>query len=297
MRAPQSNVVNLAHQIYLRTGGGDIKAGDIVLDASTGEKDLITKSNNLYNYLKSSGTVYHFFGGQKVGGTNKANMFRDEQTILSGMLAADDFFCDGNVLCNGTAGFLASRGHIITGQAAKNAIFVAPCDGDCAGQVEAAISIFEQLTTKDIPDTGNQIDESLLKALWYEAKKAGNDETIPKIEFSFRVDDDYKIEEFMLYEDRWQQMARLDGKEGKKWEEKPVSNKAGEPTWPFPGKKWLSDEQAYAQQDFKIVQTSGGFIDKKRGEAPGLAGEYSQPEFKQTDKKTLNGNYPIIPRN
>lgn len=297
MRTPNSNVVGLAHQIYMRTGGGDIKDGDIVLDASTGERDIITKSKSLYNYLKSSGEVYHFFGGQKVGGTNKANLFSEEQTILSGMLAADDFFCNGNVLCNGTAGFLATRGHIITGQADKGAIFVAPCDGDCAGQVEAALDIFEQLTDNDIPDIGNQIDEQKLNALWYETKRAGNDETIPKIEFSFRTDDDYKIEEFILYEDRWQQMARLDGKSPKKWEEKSVKNKAVGESWPFPGKKWLSDQPAYAEQDFKIVQNESGYIDKQRGEAPGLAGEYAQPEFKSVDKKTLNGNYPIIPRN
>jgi hypothetical protein len=296
MRAPNSNVVSLAHQVYLRTGGGDIKSGDIVLDASTGEKDIITKSNNIYNYMKQSGRMFHFFGGQKVGGTTKANSFSENFTMLCGPLGLDkDIILNGNVLCKGSV--LVSKGHIITEAAAKGAIFVAPCDGDCQAQVNAGIDQIRQLIDEGLPEVGNQIDESLLKALWYEEKRAGNDDTIPKIEFSFRVDDDYNIEEFMLYEDRWQQMARINGKESKKWEEKPVASKAGEPTWPFPGKKWLSDQQAYAQQDFKIVQTSDGFIDKERGEAPGLASEYSQPEFKQADKQTLNGNYPIIPRN
>jgi hypothetical protein len=294
-RAPYSNVVGLAHQIYLRTGGGDIKPGDIVIDASTGSKDIVTKSNNLFNYLKEAGEVYHFFGGQKVGGTNKANMFRAEQTLLCGPIGTDgDIFCDGNVLCNGSV--LVSKGHILTEQAARGAIFVGPCDGDCQAQVRAAIDIFKQLIDNDIPQVGDDIDEKLLQELWYKEKRAGNDDTINKIEFSFRRDDDYKIPDFMLYEDRWQQMARIGGKSTEKWTERPVSAKTCGPTWPFPGDKWLNAEPAYVEQDLKIVQNDGGYIDKRRNAAPGLAAEYKEPEFKSNTPKIINGNYPIIPR-
>jgi hypothetical protein len=45
------------------------------------------------------------------------------------------------------------------------------------------------------------------------------------------------------------------------------------------------------------VQPSGGYIDKKRNDAPGLAAEYKEPEFKPNTPKILNGNYQIIPRN
>lgn len=296
LRAPQSNVVGLAHQIYMRTGGGEIKPGDIVLDASTGEKDIITKSNNFYNYLKQSGEVYHFFGGQKIGGTNKANLFREEQTMLCGLVGTDgDVFVNGNVLCNGSAGFLASRGHVIT-KKAEQSPFVAPCTGECEADVEMALSIVRQLIDKDIPRVGDDIDEQKLKALWYEKMRAGNEETINKIEFSFRRDEDYKIPDFVLYEDRWQQMARLGGQEPDKWTERPVKNKACSESWPFPGKKWLKDEPAYAEQDFSIVQVQGGYIDKERNPAPGLAGEYVKPTYKPPKKKVLDGNYPIIPR-
>lgn len=297
LRAPYSNVVGLAHQIYMRTGGGEIKPGDIVLDASTGSKDLITKSNNIYNYLKEDGSVYHFFGGQKVGGTNKANLFKSNLTLLCGPIGTDkDLFVNGNVLCNGKGGFLAGRGHVITKQAARGAIFVAPCDGECEGIVNEALEMFRQLIDKDIPDIGDQIDEQKLQQLWYEKMRAGNDDTISKIEFSFRRDEDYKIPDFVLYEDRWQQMARLGGQTPDKWSERPVKNKACSESWPFPGKKWLKDQPAYVEQDFSIVQVEGGYIDKERGKAPGLAGEYQQPKYKNNNKKTLDGNYPIIPR-
>ena len=72
--------------------------------------------------------------------------------------------------------------------------------------------------------------------------------------------------------------------------------KTGDDSFPFPGKKWTKDEQTYVEQDFKIVQPDGGYIDKQRNEAPGLADEYKNPEFKDNNKKKLDGTYPIIPR-
>lgn len=294
-RAPYSNVVGLAHQIYMRTGGGNIKPGDIMLDASQGSKDIITKSTNFYNYLKEDGEVYHFFGGQKIGGTNKANLFRQTLTCLCGPIGTDgDIFCDGNVLCDGSV--LVSKGHILTEMAARGAIFVGPCDGDCQAQVRAAVELFKSLIDVDIPAIGDMIDNEKIQQLWYTDKRAGNDRVMTIMEFSFRRDEDYKIPDFMLYEDRWQQMARIGGKSPDKWTERPVNAAACGKTFPFPGDKWLNSEPAYVEQDLKIVQNEGGYIDKRRNEAPGLAAEYKEPEFKSNTPKIINGNYPIIPR-
>jgi len=294
-RAPYSNVVGLAHQIYMRTGGGNIKPGDIMLDAAQGSKDIITKSENLYNYLKESGSVYHFFGGQKVGGTNKANLFKQSLTLLCGPVGTDkDLFVDGNVLCDGSV--LVSKGHILTEMAARGAIFVGPCDGDCQAQVRAAVELFKELIDVEIPKVGDLIDTQKIQQMWYEEKRAGNDRVMTIMEFSFRRDEDYKIPDFMLYEDRWQQMARIGGKSPDKWTERPVTAAACGKTFPFPGDKWLNSEPAYVEQDFKIVQNEGGYIDKKRNPAPGLAGEYKEPEFKPNTPKIINGNYPVIPR-
>lgn len=295
MRAPKSNVVSLAHQIYLRTGGGDIKPGDIVIDAATGSNDIVTKSNNLYNYLKKAGTVCHFFGGQKVGGTNKANFFSQYITTLCGPLGIDkDIFINGNVLCDGSV--LVSKGHILTEAAAKGAIFVGPCDGTCQGQVKEAVQQFRKLIDTEIPKVGNTIDQSKLQQLWYAAKKAGNDETIPILEFSFRLDEDYNIEDFRLYESRWQQMGRLIDSVPEQWNERKVRNKKCEETWAYPGKKWWEQEPSFVEQDLKIVTPADGYIDKKRNPAPGLATEYKQPEFKPNSPQTLQGVYGIIPR-
>jgi len=297
MRAPNANVVSLAHQIYLRTGGGgsSIKPGNITIDAGKGEKEIVTKSNNFYEYLKQGGRHYQFFGGQDVGGTTKSNMFSENFTLLTGPLGIDkDLILNGSVLCKGSV--LASKGHILTSAAAKGAIFVGPCDGDCQGQVNKGIDQIRDLIDKELPQVGTQIDQQLVKTLWYAEKKAGNDRVMDIAEFSFRTDADYNIPDFVLYEDRWQQMARLGDSSPEKWAEKPVKVKTGPASFPFPGKKWTQDEQTYVEQDLSIVQNNGGYIDQSRGTAPNLSGEYQNPEFKENNKKTLDGTYPIIPR-
>jgi hypothetical protein len=297
LRAPESNVVGLAHQIYMRTGGGEIKPGDIVLDAAKGKKDIITKSENSFHYVNKTGGVYHFFGDVQGGFTSLANAFKENVTVMCGPVGTTgSIFANGDVMCNGRAGFIAATGHVLTKKAGTGAIFVAPCEGECETQVKEAIDLFSQLVSEDIPDIGDQINETKLEMLWYTEKRAGNDDTINKIEFSFRRDEDYKIPDFVLYEDRWQQMARLGGQSPKTWTERAVKNKACGETWPFPGKKWLKDQPAYVEQDLSIVDTSGGFIDKQRGQAPGLTRDYAQPKFKPNGKKTLDGNYPITPR-
>ena len=302
LRAPKSNVVSLAKEIYLRTGGGEIEQGDITIDSSKGDKDIITKSNNLHSFLKQSGTVYHYFGGQKVGGATKANMFSEQLTLLcSATSVGGSLFVRGVSLFENS--LLVKKGHIFTEQAnrgknccgVKKLEYVLPCDGGCQAAVQKALDEFKRLAEKEIPDIGNQIDE-MLKTKWYEEKRAGNDRVMTIMEFSFRNDDQYKIPDFLLYEDRWQQMARLGGEIPDQWTERGVKAKVCDKTYPFPGKKWLESSPAYKEQDFKIVQTQDGYVDKERGEAPGLASEYKEPEFKQPNAKVINGNYIITPR-
>ena len=137
MRAPNANVVSLAHQIYLRTGGGgsSIKPGNITIDAGKGEKDLITKSNNVYQFLQRSGRMYHFFGQTDA---QKANMFSEQLSLLSGRLGTErDIIAGGGILSDGS--ILVAKGHIVTAAASRGAIFVAPCDGDCQKQVKEGI--------------------------------------------------------------------------------------------------------------------------------------------------------------
>jgi hypothetical protein len=293
LRAPKSNIVGLGSQIYMRTGGGSIESGEIVLDADKGENNIVTKSNNIFNYVGRGGSIYHFFG---LNDYQKANMFSEKTTLLSGMVGTESMLVvGGGVLSD--ASILVKKGHILTDAASRGAFFVGPCDGDCQGQVGAAIETIRNLIDDQLPQVGAQLDNSLLEMQFYGDKKPGNDRVIDIMEFSFRTDEQYAVPDFLLFEDRWQQMAEIGGQTTKKWEEKGVKSKICDMTYPFPGKKWLIDEDAYAQQEFNIVEfQDGGMRDADRGEAPGLIGAYSQPKFAENSKTVINGNYPIIGR-
>lgn len=295
-RAPHSNVVGLAKNIYLRTGGGNVEEGDITIDASRGKKDILTKSKNIFNFLENS--VWHFFGfGEENWAGTRANMFSDSFTMLAGPVGTDsNLIIDGNILARGSC--LLTKGHIFTEVASRGLLFVAPCDEECQGKVNEAIDLVAELITFIVPTVGVRTHKPKFEVKWYTANRAGNARVMEILEFSFRKDEDYNIPDFLLYEDRWQQMARIGDEIPDRWTEKAVyAAGCGLQTYPFPGKKWLVDEQALKEQDFKIVQfQKGGYIDLERGEAPGLAGPYREPEFKEPQEKIINGNYLITPR-
>ncbi len=290
LRAPRSNVVTLAKDIYLRTGGGKVESGDIFLDASMGEKDIITKSNDIHHFVKEEGRIYQYFGGREVGGTEQANMFSKKFNLLGSKTSVGgDIYVDGKYL--GADSILINKGHIITEKGGP----AVPCQGDCKKDIDKFFLEVRDFTEFKIPEAGNAIDQAN-EVKWYLKERAGNERVMSILEFSWRTDEQYKIQDFMLYEDRWQQMARIGGKTVKRWTEKPVVNSVCGETYPFPGKKWLQESPVYKEQDFKIVQNNDGYIDKERNNPPGLASEYKEPEFKEPQKKIINGNYPIIPR-
>ena len=225
----------------------------------------------------------------------KANYFSKDFTLLCGPIGCDaDIITDGNVIAR--ENFLTSEGHIFTKEAANGFIYVGPCDGKCQGQVDEAIEKVRSYIDDVLPDLGDAIDETYLEGLWYDDKQPGNARVIDIMEFSFRNDDQYRIPDFMLYEDRWQQMARLTGKVPETWTEKAVKSKVEGETFPFPGKKWLQESPAFATQDFTIVESAGdGLRDKKRNSGSGsLAGVYQQPKFGDVQPQIINGTYPII---
>ncbi len=294
LRAPKSNVVGLAHQVYMRTGGGDsgIAPGNITIDAGRGEASLITKSNDLYHYVGESGAIGHFFRASADSETQQANYFTRDYTLLAGPMGLDGaLIANGLVIANGSV--IAAAGAMVADQGSP---YVAPCDNACKSQVDSALEEIRQYADQIIPDAADLIDKTYLDGLWYSEKRPGNSDTIKKIEFSFRTDTQYKVPDFLLFEDRWQQLARLAGKIPAEWKEKPVKTAAEGDTYPFPGRKKLTEEDVFVTQDFTIVENSGGKLrDKKRNSGTGgLADEYLDPKFDSSKKKKINAVYPII---
>ena len=289
LKAPCTRLDIRAKDLYLGTNVRKYGCtpGMIVIDADDGRSSILTKSSNIFHYVTDN--IFHFFGDGPCENwtTRKSNFFSDSFTLLCGPVGTDSsIILDGHILSRGSG--LFSRGHVFTSEA-ENVPFVLPCVGLCGGIVNAIVEIIEQLIETVFPFIGNLIHYFYFTLVWCDIKCDP--------EFSFRLDEHYAVNEFLLYEDRWQQMSRLGGKEVKRWTEKPVQTKCG-PTYPFPGKKWLTEEPVYQEQDLQIAQIENdGFIDKRRGEAPNLADEYKKPEFKPpAAPKIINGNYLIVPR-
>jgi hypothetical protein len=300
LRAPKSEVVTLGSKIYMRTGGGDIPPGNITIDAGRGAADIVTKSSNMYNYVGLNGSIQHFFRSSADDNTKKANSFSQNYTLLAGPVACDrDIVVGGFALIKGSVICADPSSHIFTGLATKLGALapVLPCNGDCQDRVQPAITELRRYIDTILPQQADTIDKSALEQLWYAKGRPGNTDTIKKMEFSFRTDKQYKVGDgFLLFEDRWQQLARLYDNIPKKWTEKPVTNTVCGKTWPFPGGKWL-DGEGYAMVDYSIVELGGdGVRDKDRGEQGSLADPYTAPKFKDIQKQKINGNYPIVGR-
>lgn len=297
LRAPKSNVVNLAHQIYLRTGGGDsgIAPGNITIDAGRGEADLVTKSDQLFHYVGESGTVGHFFRASADSKTQKANYFTRDYTLLAGPLGLDGaLFANGAIIGNGNV--IAAKGAVLAEQGAP---YVGPCDADCRARINETLDKVRQYADEIIPNMADSVDKTYLAGLWYDDKQPGNSDTIKKIEFSFRTDKQYSVPDFLLYEDRWQQLARLAGKVPARWKEKPVKTSAAGETYPFPGRQKLVEESAFVTQNFTIVESADGNLrDKRRNSGSGaVADAYATPRLAEPKKQPLNDDengYPII---
>jgi hypothetical protein len=303
LRAKKAEVVTHAKNIYMRTVGGlkghpDVpKPGNITFDASFGQGTIMTKSKAMFHYIDDEkGNVFHAFRDFPDDDVKVVSAFGKKQTFLNAPL-----YIDGPIVADGQKNgysFMArnnifiNKGHIFTKKGGPATV----CDGECESEVNDIVEGIKETINKTLPKELQKTHDESWVPLWYEEKRAGHKESIRKIEFSFRKDDEYKVDDFELFEDRWQQMARLAGQDTGKWEEKPVESVSGTETWPFPGKAKLKEEKAFVTQDFTIVEASGGNLrDKDRGSGgSSLAGPYKEPKLGEPKRETITDMYLII---
>jgi hypothetical protein len=289
LRAPGANIATQTQNLYLRAGV-EGEGGSIVLDAGKGEDDIITVSNKIRHYVGENGEIAHFFSRAEIDSPQAGNIFTGKENFFTGnTFVAGDVYASGGLMA---PDFVYSYGNI-TG---KN-FFVAPCEKDCYKQLSEAANKIDQYAKDKLPTFARGDYATKVETPWYNEKRAGNDRVIAISSFSFRADSDYRVEEdFELFEDRWQQYARIGGENTGTWQEKPVKDGAGQETWPFPGKA-MFDANIFMQQDFTILETvSGGFRDKDRGSGGGSINEaYMYPKFKSVSGgKSLKDGYMII---
>lgn len=283
IRSTLSPFVAWSREIYLRTGGPNIPDGPIVLDAGRGEGSVTTYAQSQQNYL-NSGTFWHFntveesVDGPSASITDSSVLLPGATCIKGGVIA------DGGGIFNGSV--MSTEGF-----AATEYPFVGPLEGDGLQSVLDAIAQCKELIEKTIPkEVGQKFMDEVLKPEFYESNKPGDDDVILKAESSMRVQQDYKTENYKLYEDRWQQLGRLTGKANAKWTEKPVLFQ-GQETFPYPGKEAYQGSN-FIQQSLEIFDPSAG-RSQNRGGQPSLSSAYSDPKFGSSQPTSLN-DYTVI---
>jgi len=284
IRSQYAPFVSWSSEIYLRTGGGDLSNGPIVLDAGKGEGMITMYAQQSQNYVKN-GTYWHFNTNDETVDGPSASI-TDNTTSLPGTV-----FCGGSIIAEGSGMF---DGSVLSTSGYSGVVypFVAPLEGDALTAVQDALEEAKNYREELIPQQiGQQTMDSVLKPRFYESQRPGSDEVIENVSFSLRIQEDYRTEEFKLYEDVWQQLGRITGKASATWQERPVTFK-GQDTYPYPGKEAFDSDDNFIQQDLELFDASAGHS-KDRGEQPSLSDEYKEPKFGAANPVSLN-QYTVI---
>jgi hypothetical protein len=300
LRAKESEVIGLGKNIYMRTTGGykgtGTQAGVITLDASRGTGTIMTKSRDFINYVQSGGQIIQAFSVNPEMGAVSANVFKKDFSLINGPI-----YTDGPIVADGSkegysfigrGSIVTNQGHIATGQGGP----AGQCSGLCTETVNKGVNDIGYYINAYVPGELDKLETTAWQPLWYDENRPGNADTIRTLEFSFRTDDQYRVDGFELFEDRWQQLARLAEQELDTWEEKPVKTGKGVETWPFPGRLKLSEEDVFVMQDFSIIENDDGALrDTNRRQDTGeLADAYKNPSFGDPNRSTIVANYKII---
>lgn len=285
LRSTKGSIVGWATSIYLRTGGGDIQPGPIVLDAAKGESPVVTYGSAIEHYVEQSFLIH--FNSQSEGESAEispqatslpGNLFMNGRGIF-----AEDVLSGGNLF--------AAGGHVLTSDGC-NTTEVGCLNGEALAKVQEALGLTSQQVAQTLPAHGREFYESTLTERYYAENKPGNDTVIQTAEFSYRSTSQYGTDTFALYEDRWQQMARLSGKGGVPWTEKPVASRQDPLTYPYPGRSHFIGGSSYYKQDLTLFDAATG-RSQARGEQGSLQGPYTSPQYGSPQPASLD-SYTVI---
>lgn len=284
-RAAHAPVIAWAKDVYLRTGGGEgsqkIDPGNIVLDANKGQSSVVTHASVEEHYTQTG--IYQHFG--KDGNIRKSNVFGESLTALGSGISADgNMLTTGGLQVKGNINIV--DGHIASTQSQSFEGKVGELKGLPENITRSNISQAESLLQQSLPQQGKTTYKSSLDTPYYQQQKPGNDTVISQAVFSFRSQSQYKTTNWTLFEDRWQQLARLSNTEMPKWKERSV--KAGsDVTYPYPGK------EKFEEQSYKTLDLNGYDAATSRAKDR-TADFYEDPQFAEPKEASLKDDYSVV---
>jgi hypothetical protein len=289
LKAAEGTCAVLAQNIYLRTGGADLGEGDILLDASGGQRDIRFYADEIHAYANSQ--ITFAFGPQDdVSVVNRLYTFKSDVCIIDVPLELG-----GQLRCYSAAGIL-SLGEIVS-TACIIGEQVASADGSIGF---IAASFFPPITAAltavsavmpGLRSVESTVHQDTIVLTYYQTTQLGDFDTITNLGFSYRdppgAGIQYKTESFTWPEARWQMLQRLGlASGGVVWAETPVLYQ-GELTYPWPGKQQLTIAPSFLQlAELTMFGVSAG-QDLAR------PGPYEQPQLGDLKANPMQGNYKL----
>ena len=284
LRAKDSAIVNWSKGYYTKALGEDWKEG-IIFDANDGGGNVGIRAKNFDRWCTEYSRDFFVDGSKLEGGTTvRAIAWNGIVNTLDGVL-----YCNKDIYCNAE---IAAKSNIKTvGNLHASQTEVEPI-GAAAGQLNAKMMQYSNDLSNHKTNANKKTKE--IDKEWYHPSKPGNSDIIKKGQFGLRIDSDYCVKNFLLFETNWAQHARLVTKSvPATWTEKAVKNEAApnQETYPYPGRFKKSDaasNKIYYQQDWSFVNAAAGTGNDRPGS------HESNPKYATPTEKTLDGNYAII---
>jgi hypothetical protein len=283
-RAKKSLITTYAKDLCFRLAKESSDKNVIIFDA--GKKGRIKMKAKFHErFIDSKGAALDFWcSGSKI--KRGAEHWRSG-TLLCAPLVVTDKILSGKCIV-AEEDLVSVKGHVITKKAKKTMGKVGVLkekkgqgsqDGGGGSGAQGKSKLAEAIKKlKHRCSTLKKIGKTELKTL----DKRQKEYSCTKAKFSFRLLKDYRCNDFVMFESRWQQWARLSGAQVAVWKETGVNG-----TYPYPGKRALSKKKRYKTLDPILYdQTTGLALD--RGPL------YENPEFNAPKSEVMNKHYIVI---
>jgi hypothetical protein len=279
-KVPDSGIMFGARELYLRTCGPILQNGNIVIDCNDGNGDIVTASNNFRRFVK--GSITDIFGFEKAA---KVNDFNRSRALFCASLWAD-----GSLRANGTVlarNSVVSLSGSMQTQAGGNVLRYR--DPALYEQQLRDVSSAEE---REISE-GTKLYEDKIKKPFKEEKRVGHEETLKKMSFGMRTEEDCGTQGFVLPQTCWQVYADAGAGGMEVWEESPVKYQESEDTVAWPA------NEAWNERPSLLTLPSGnfGFFELEAGLAKAANGEnspYKQPRTGPYVRQIPKSNYKVL---
>ena len=303
LRALGAPIITWSQDLYLRTTGGfvtasdgsarAVSAGDIVIDAGAGARNIIHNSYVDLNFHPTAGGSYQAFYTKRGSDLRTIKtqshhvMLQNWLSVAGNVTTAGFIGVDGALYVNGWV--YVDSGHIATSEAQNynylvpsiTADSLQPWFDDNAKRRRQANTAIETFWSAGVGDR------------FYNEQRPGHTTTINAAEYSLRTQQQYGTQNFYVYEDRWQRLARMRGSQARLWVE-PLVYSRGAQTAPFPGAEALASSDGMRLVDSALLDVDGANMKPKPRKTDGeFADYYTAPEFAQPQTVSLNDGYRI----